>query len=110
MFASATVRNVALGVGAGAALGSTLAIPSVLHDLDPEHSGGVLQSGLGRALAGFATNLAIPGALLIASGAAPNPGLRAALQAAAAGVTMGWWGTKSFGDLGPEGMSHPRTP
>lgn len=109
MFINATVRPIALGIGAGILAGSALAVPSVMHDLDSRaHSDG-LSSGWGRALAGFATNLALPAALLVSSMAVGRPGVRHGLQAAAAGVTMGWWGTKAFGDVGTDGMSEGRT-
>lgn len=100
---NAAVRPIAIGIGAGVAVGSLLAVPSVRHELDPARSDDGLESGLGRALAGFASNLALPAALLIASAAVGNVGIRHGLQAAAAGVTMGWWGVKAFGDLAPEG-------
>lgn len=110
MFVNAAVRPIALGMGAGIAVGSMLAIPSVMHDLDPSRHRSGAASGLGRALGGFVSNLALPGALVLASAATGRSGLRHGLQAAALGVTMGWWGTKSFGDMGPSGSSQVRTP
>lgn len=106
---NAAVRPIAMGIGAGVAVGSLLAVPSVMHDLEPTTRTDGLSSGLARAFAGFASNLALPAALLIASAGTRTPMLRHGLQAAAAGVTMGWWGTKAFGDIGPEGPDQAHT-
>jgi hypothetical protein len=99
MLAAASLRQVSVGVGAGVATGATLAVPTVLHALDADTHHDGTASGAARAAAGIVSVMVLPAGLLIGSAATANPSLRHAMQAAAAGVEMGYWGVGSMREL-----------
>jgi hypothetical protein len=99
MLGTATARQVALGVSSGIVIGGAVATPTVLHGLDPGHHHDGTSSGAARVAAGILGNVVLPAGLLIGSAAVHEEAPRHALQAAAAGVEMGWWGANSVTQL-----------